>query len=93
MIITALFYCIVTRFLYLAKSARLDLQLAVALLCKRVKSPNVEDIKKLGKLGRYVRATIHLLLILGSDGSGNMLWTINASIAVHIDMKSHTGYF
>ena len=31
-------------------------------------------------------------LILRSDGSGNMVWSIIALFAVHIDMKSHTGY-
>ena len=41
---------------------------------------------------RYVRATIHLPLILGADGTGNMVWSIDASFAVHMDMKSHTGY-
>ena len=50
------------------------------------------DWKKLGRLVRYIRAAIHLPLILGSDGSGNMVWSIDASFAVHMDMKSHTGY-
>ena len=39
-----------------------------------------------------MRATIHLPLILGSYGIGNIIWSINASFAVHMDMKSHTGY-
>ena len=41
---------------------------------------------------RYVRATISLPLIVESDGLENMIWSIDASFAVHIDMKSHTGY-
>ena len=49
--------------------------------------PNIGEWKKLRRLVRYVRATIHLPLIIGSDGSGNMVWSINASIAVHMDMK------
>ena len=79
---------------YIAKTkrARPDLQVAVAFLCKRVKCPNVGDWKKLGRLVRYVRATIHLSLIVGCDGTGNMVWSIDASFAVHTDMKSHTGY-
>ena len=40
---TDLFHCIVARFLYVTKRARLDLQGAVAFLCKRVKCPNVGD--------------------------------------------------
>ena len=76
----------------MAKRARPDLQMAVAFLCKRVKCPNLGDWKKLGRLVQYVRATSHLPLIVESNGSGNLVWSIDASFAVHIDMKSHTGY-
>ena len=86
------FHCFVARFLNMAKRARPDLQMAISFLCKRVKAPNIGDWKKLRRLVRYVRATIHLPLILGSDGTGNMVWSIDASFAVHTDMKSHTGY-
>ena len=79
-----LFHRIVAKFLYVAKRARPDLQVAVAFLCKRVKCLNVDDWKKLGRLVRYVKATIHLPLIVGSDGSGNMVWSIYASFAVPI---------
>ena len=37
------FHRFVARFLYMAKRARPDLQVAVAFLCKRVKAPNVGD--------------------------------------------------
>ena len=87
-----LFYRIVAKFLYIAKRARPDLKVAVAFLYKRVKCPNIGDWKKLGRLVRYVRATIHLPLIVGCDGTGNMVWSINASFAVHTNMKKHTGY-
>ena len=39
-----------------------------------------------------MRATIHLPLIVETDGSGSMVWSIDASFTVHMDMKSHTGY-
>ena len=87
-----LLHRIVARFLYVAKRVRPDLQVAVAFLCKQVKCPNTSDWKKLGRLVRYVKATIHLQLIVGSYGSGNMIWRIDALFAVHMDMKSHTGY-
>ena len=35
--------------------------------------------------------TIHLLLVIGADGSGNLVWNIDAAFAVHPDCKSHTG--
>ena len=87
-----LFHRIVAKFLYVAKRARPDLQVVVAFLCKQVKCPNVADWKKLGKLVRYVRATIQLPLIVGSDGTGIMAWSIDVSFVVHMNMKSHTGY-
>ena len=87
-----LFYPTVACFLYVAKRARPNLQVAVAFLCKKVKCPNVGDWKKLGRLVQYLRATIHLPLIVGSDGSGNSIWSIDALFAVHADMKSHTRY-
>ena len=79
--IANLFHRIVTKFLYIAKQARPDLQVTVAFLCKRVKCLNVGNWKKLGRLVRYVRVTIYLPLILGLNGTGNMVWSIDASFA------------
>ena len=66
----------------------------MAFLCKQGKCPNVVDWKKLGRLVRDVRAIIHLLLIVGSDSSGNLVRSIDASFVVHMDIKikSHAGY-
>ena len=87
-----LFHCILVRFLYVAKRARPDLQVTVAFLCKRVKFPNIGDWKKFGRLAQYVRAIIHIPLIIEPDGSGNMVWSIDTSFVIHMDMKSHIGY-
>ena len=86
------FHRFFAKFLYVAKRERPDLQVSVAFLCKQVKAPNIGDWKKLRRLVRYMRATIHLPLILGSDSSGNMVWSIDTSFAIHMDMKNHTGY-
>ena len=77
--------------MFLSKRARLDLQTAVAFLCTRVKSPDIDDAKKLGRVMRHLRETIFLPLVLGWDGTGNIYWSVDASFAVHGDMKSHTG--
>ena len=42
-------------------------------------------------LVRYIRATIHLPLIIGWDESGTLLWNVDDSFAVHSNYKSHTG--
>ena len=53
------------RFLFAAKRARPDIQVAVAYLCTRVKGPIKLDYHKLTRLMKYVRATVHLPLIIG----------------------------
>ena len=86
-----LFHRIVARLLFASKRARPDIQVCVAFLCTRVKSPNEQDYEKLGRVITYLMKTIHLPLIIGADESGSMVWNIDASFAVHADCKSHTG--
>ena len=67
---TIFFYRMMVRFLYAAKRARPDIQVAIVFLCKQVKCTNQGDWKKLGQLVRYVWETIHIPLVLGWDESG-----------------------
>jgi hypothetical protein len=85
------FHRTTARLLFAAKRARPDLQVAVAYLCTRVKSPNQSDYRKLTRVIKYLRLTISIPLVLGWDGTGQMLWSVDASFAVHKDMRSHTG--
>jgi hypothetical protein len=85
------YHHLTAKLLYLSKRARPDLQTAVEFLCKRVKQPDIDDWKKLGQCLRYLRGTIALVLTLESDGNVVIQWWIDASFAVHPDMKSHTG--
>ena len=71
--------------------ARPDIQVCVAFLCTRVKSPTDQDSKKLGRAISYLKETVHLPLVLGTDNSGTLTWNINASFAVLPYCKSHTG--
>ena len=87
-----LFHRVIAKFLYIAKRTRPNIQVAVAFLCKRVTCPNVGDWKKLGRLVQYIQATIHLSLIVGLDGTRNMLLSIDALFVVHMNIKSYTGY-
>jgi hypothetical protein len=63
----------------------------VSFLCKRVTKPDEDDWKKLTRVMRYLQGTVSLTLRLAADGSGNVAWHIDASHAVHFDMKGHTG--
>lgn len=87
-----IFYQTTACLLYASKRARPDLQTSVVFLCKRVKSSTKDNYKKLTRVIRYVRESIALPLIIGWNNSGSLVWSIDASFAVHMDMKSHTGY-
>ena len=86
-----LFHRITARLLFAAKRARPDIQVCVAFLCTHVKDPHEDNYKKLRRVIKYVQETIHLPLVIGADGSGNLVWNIDAAFAVHPDCKSHTG--
>eukprot|EP00957_Ditylum_brightwellii_P197743 15065216-Ditylum_brightwellii.AAC.1 len=81
----------VAKLLFLSKRARPDIQTAVSFLTTRVREPDEDDKKKLMRVMRYLRATIDIPLRLEADGSGVIKWWVDASFAVHQDMKGHTG--
>ena len=56
-----------------------------------MKSPDEDDERKLIRVLGYLKETLHIPLVLGTDGSNNVYWYVDASFAVHKDMKSHTG--
>jgi len=85
------FHHYVAKLLFLCKRARPDIQTAVAFLSTRVQSPDVDDYKKLARTMRYLRATSKLRLTLQADDLSKMNWWVDASFAVHPNMRSHTG--
>jgi hypothetical protein len=86
-----LYHHLVAKNLFLCKRARPDLQTAVAFLSTRVQSPDTDDYKKLRRLMQYIRLTRDLVLTLEADNLRIIKWYVDASYAVHPDMKSHTG--
>ena len=85
------FHTYVAKALFLCKRARPDLQTAVAFLCTRVKSCDEDDYKKLIRMLQFLRATKDDYLTLSATSLHNVRWWVDASYAVHPDMKSHTG--
>ena len=85
------FHHFVAKLLYLAKQTQPDILLAVAFLCTRVKAPDQDDCKKLGRCLSYVQGTKTLCLTLEAKDMSMIHWWIDASFAVHDDYKSHTG--
>jgi hypothetical protein len=86
-----LYHSTVAKLLFICKRARLDLQTAVAFLCTRVKEPTKDDDNKLARAIKYLRSTKDLVLRLRADKLNILKWWVDASFAVHKDMKSHTG--
>ena len=85
------FHHMVAKLLFLSQRARPDIKTAVSFLCTRVKSPDMDDWKKLARVMRYLRATRRLPMILEASDLGCIRWWVDASFAVHPDMRSHTG--
>ena len=86
-----LFVHLVMQGLYLSQRGRRDIRTAISFLCSRLKCPDEDDYKKLTRLIRYLRHTLYICLVLGKDDTGVVRWWMDASYAVHPDMRGHTG--
>jgi hypothetical protein len=86
-----LYHHLTAKLLYLSKRTRPDLQTPVSFLATRVKSTDVDDWKKLGRCLRFLCDTKSNPHVLEANGTGIIRWWVDASFAVHPDMKSHTG--
>ncbi len=88
----ATFHTIVAKALYVTKRARPDISLAIAFLTTQVRSRDIEDLEnKLRHLMEYLRGDRDRLLILGADNEGMLMWYVDASFAVYLNMRGHTG--
>ena len=88
---TVAFHNIVAKILFATKRARPDTCTAIAYLTTRVREPDQDDWHKLSHLIKYIRETKMLPLILCADGTGVLKWWIDASFAVHPNMRGHSG--
>ncbi len=90
--VAAAFHTIVAKALYVTKQARPDTSLAIAFLTTRVKAPDTDDWEKLCHLMEYLQGDCDQPLILSSgDNDGVLMWYVDASFAVHPNMRGHTG--
>ena len=85
------FCSVVCKLLYVALRGRPDILLAVVFLASRVSKATIQDQAKLKRLLEYLYGTYDLPLILGADDIHTLYTFVDASFAVHKDMKSHTG--
>ena len=85
------FHSVTAKLLYVSIRARMDLLLAVAFLATRVSKSTAEDEAKLKRVLEYIKGTIDMEYVVGADELGKLRTWVDASYAVHPDMKSHTG--
>ena len=85
------FHRIVAKLLYVSIRARADILLPVGFLCTRVSKSTEQDQAKLKRVLEYINGTINLEYTLGADSLNKLRTWVDASYAVHPDMKSHTG--
>ena len=76
--------------LYLSQHGRPDIRTAIAFLCGRLHNPDEDDYKKLSWMMQYLRGTKGMVHMLRASVDGIVRWWIDASYAVHEDMKGHT---
>ena len=85
------FHSLTMQLMYVAQRGRPDIRVAIAFLSTRVQSPSEDDWRKLSRVMKYPQCTTDLLLRLRCDGSGIIRWWVDASYAVHPNMRGHTG--
>jgi hypothetical protein len=85
------FHSLTAQLLFLSRRARPEIQTAVSFLCTRTQAPDDDDYKKLRRVMLYLRRYPTLALTLEAHNLRMVKWSIDASFAVHDDMRSHTG--
>jgi hypothetical protein len=85
------FHNLVAKTLYVSKHGRPDVSTAIAFLTTRVRAPDIDDWRKLSHLMEYLRVDRLHPLTMRADGSGVLMWHVDASFAVYPNMRSHTG--
>ena len=86
-----IFVHLVMQGLYLSQHGRPDIRMPISFLCSRLQNPDEDDYKKLTWLIRYLRGSKELILTLRANNDGIIRWWIDASYAVHDDMKAIPG--
>jgi hypothetical protein len=85
------FHNLVAKTLYATKRARPDTCTSISFLTTRVREPDLDDWTKLTHLMKYIRGTRTMPLILSANGSHIFKWWVDASFAVHPNMRGHSG--
>ena len=85
-----LYHHVTMQLSYLAQQAQPDIHTAMSFLQTRVNKPDEDDFKKLTRVVKCLQGTRDMILTLGLQNDGVTTWWVDASYAVHSDMKGHT---
>jgi hypothetical protein len=85
------FHNLVAKAMYATKRARPDTCTAITFLTTRVHASDEDDWTKLVHLMKYIRGSRTMPLILSANGTGILKWWVNASFAVHPNLRGHSG--
>jgi hypothetical protein len=86
-----IFHSVVAKLLFIMKRARPDLEPTISFLMKRVSKSDTDDWKKLKRCLGFIQGTIDDRRILGADSLDTLYTWVDASHAVHMNMRGHTG--
>jgi hypothetical protein len=86
-----LLHSITAKLLFVSKRGRPDIQVPISFLTSRVTRADRDDWKKLKRLLEYLNDTIDMPLTLSIDNLSVIKTWVDASYAIHPDMRSHTG--
>ena len=86
-----IFHSVVAKLLWVMKRGRPDIELAISFLCTRVSKPTTEDWNKLSRVLVFSNQTINNKRVIKAVDFSSMLTYVDASYAVHPNMRGHTG--
>ena len=86
-----IFHSVVARLLWVMKRSRPDLETCISFLCTRVSCSTEEDWLKLKRVFQFVNQTKTDTRTIGADNLSELFTWIDASYAVHPNMRGHTG--
>ena len=85
------FHSIVAKLLFITKRGRPDIETAILYLTTRVSKSNKRDWFKMKRVLSFLKDTIDDVRIIGASSLRDLYMWIDASYAVHENMRGHTG--
>jgi hypothetical protein len=86
-----IFHAVTAKLLWVMKRARPDIETAISFLCTRVSKSDECDWGKLRRLLQFLNQTINDVRVIAADDLTSLFTWVDASYAIHHDMKGHTG--